>query len=107
MSTRDVRIAMSDGEFLAATIYLPDAGLPAPCLLEALPYRKDDITFSYVPEYERLRGEFGYAVCRVDVRGTGSSSGLALDEYQPQEQDDLELVIAWLASQPWCDGNVG
>jgi predicted acyl esterase len=46
-------------------------------VLEALPYRKDDATASYRPEYERLYSEFGYAVARVDLRGTGSSEGVA------------------------------
>jgi hypothetical protein len=45
-------------------------------VLEALPYRKDDVTASYRSEYERLYSEFGYAVARVDLRGTGSSEGL-------------------------------
>jgi predicted acyl esterase len=68
-------IPMPDGVRLAATLYLPDgaAAAPVPCLLEALPYRKDDVTASYAPEYVRFAAEFGYAVARVDVRGTGSS----------------------------------
>lgn len=111
MPSRDIRIIMRDSVSLAATLYLPDhtatSGKPSPCLLEALPYRKDDVTFSYTPEYERLSGEFGYAVCRLDLRGTGSSEGLATDEYPVSEQDDLVEVIAWLAAQDWCDGNVG
>ena len=56
---------------------------PQPCLLEALPYRKDDLTSSYRREYVRLRDEHGYAVCRLDLRGTGSSGGDATDEYPP------------------------
>jgi putative CocE/NonD family hydrolase len=101
---------MPDGVHLAATLYLPDGAnpaAPAPCLLEALPYRKDDVTASYTPEYVRFAAEFGYAVARVDVRGTGSSGGIALDEYHPQELADLHEVIAWLAAQPWCTGAVG
>jgi len=108
MSTRDVQIPMSDGVRLAATLYLPpeDAG-PQPCLLEALPYRKDDLTASYADSYERLRDAHGYAVCRLDLRGTGSSQGEATDEYPTSEQRDLVEAIAWLAAQEWCDGNVG
>ncbi len=98
---------MPDGVELAATLYLPDSTVPQPCLLEALPYRKDDLTASYEPSYQRLRDEHGYAVCRLDLRGTGSSAGDALDEYQPAEQRDLAEVIAWLAAQEWCDGQVG
>ena len=30
-----------------------------------------------------------------------------LDEYLAQELQDGADVIAWLAAQPWCDGNVG
>ncbi len=104
----DVRIPMDDGVSLAATLYLPDhvAG-PQPCILEALPYRKDDLTSSYRPDYVRLRDDHGYAVCRLDLRGTGSSGGDATDEYPPREQQDLRLVLTWLAEQEWCDGNLG
>ena len=98
---------MSDGVELAATLYLPDTSDPQPCLLEALPYRKDDLTSSYAASYERLRDKHGYAVCRLDLRGTGSSGGDALDEYQPDEQRDLAEVMRWLAAQDWCDGQVG
>jgi len=105
---REVSIAMDDGVRLAATVWLPDeSGGPQPCLLEALPYRKDDLTSSYASEYERLRDQYGYAVCRLDLRGTGSSGGDATDEYPPREQADLVAVIGWLATQDWCDGNVG
>ena len=99
---------MSDGVALAASLYLPppEAG-PQPCLLEALPYRKDDLTASYAASYERLRDQHGYAVCRLDLRGTGSSGGDATDEYPVAEQRDLAEVITWLAGQSWCDGQVG
>ena len=100
---------MADGIRLSVTLYLPDpAGGLQPCILEALPYRKDDMTStSYSSEYERLRDEYGYAVARLDLRGTGSSGGRATDEYPAQEQADLHEVIAWLAAQDWCSGAVG
>ena len=103
-------IPMEDGVRLAASLFLPDgtrAGGKVPVVLEALPYRKDDATASYRPEYERLCGEYGYAVARVDLRGTGSSEGVAVDEYPASEQADLCRVIGWLASQPWSTGAVG
>ena len=102
---REVSIQMPDGARLAATLWLPAHGRQ-PCLLEALPYRKDDLTSS-AETYVRLRDEFGYAVCRLDLRGTGSSTGNATDEYPPTERDDLSAVIAWLADQDWCDGSIG
>jgi uncharacterized protein len=107
-SEQEVRIAMRDGVELAATLYLPDpVDGPQPCLLEALPYRKDDLTSSYASSYVSLRDNHAYAVCRLDLRGTGSSSGDPTDEYPAAEQQDLVVVIGWLAEQPWCDGNVG
>jgi uncharacterized protein len=106
-TTEHLFVTMTDGARLAVTLFLPDTDAPAPCLLEALPYRKDDLTATYRPEYLRLRDEHGYAVCRVDVRGTGSSDGLATDEYPVQEQEDLAELIGWLADQAWCSGAVG
>ena len=99
-------IPMADGARLAATLYYPDGSGPWPAVLEALPYRKDDITASYRPEYVRL-AESGYVVCRMDVRGTGSSEGVALDEYPAVERTDMLTVIDWLATQEWSSGNVG
>ena len=107
MPREDLFIAMRDGVRLAATLYLPDGDGPWPALLEALPYRKDDLTASYRSEYERFAAEFGYAVCRLDIRGTGSSEGAPVDEYTVEEHEDIEEVIAWLASREWSNGNVG
>jgi predicted acyl esterase len=107
MPRTDLFVPMPDGVRLAATLYLPDREGPWPALLEALPYRKDDLTASYRTEYERLAAEFGYAVCRLDIRGTGSSEGMPVDEYTVQEHQDIERVIAWLAAQDWSNGNVG
>jgi putative CocE/NonD family hydrolase len=49
----------------------------------------------------------GYAAVRVDLRGTGDSDGVLLDEYLPQEIDDAREAIRWLAAQSWCTGAVG
>jgi hypothetical protein len=106
MEHRRAWIPLPDGTRLAARLWLPEER-PAAVLLEALPYRMDDLTASYSSEYERLCREGGFAVARVDLRGTGSSEGIAVDEYPPQEQADLAEVIAWLASQEWSTGRVG
>ena len=37
----------------------------------------------------------GYAYCRVDVRGTGSSGGVALDEYTADETRDGYDAVEW------------
>jgi hypothetical protein len=105
--TEDVAIAMRDGVRLAATLHVPPGEGPFPALVEALPYRKDDLTARYAAEYQRLADAFGYLVCRVDVRGTGSSEGTALGEYTQAELEDVAEVIGWLADQPWSTGAVG
>jgi len=103
-----VWMTVRDGTRLAADLYLPTGVSSAPALLEALPYRKDDLTAeSHSNDYLRLRAEGGFAVCRLDLRGTGSSGGRATDEYPLSELDDLADVIAWLSSQSWCNGRVG
>ena len=108
-SMANVWLPMRDGVYLAATVYIPHPSRGAqPCIIEALPYRKDDATsFSHQSEYERLRDEFGYAVARIDLRGTGNSGGRAVDEYPVSEQLDLADAMEWLVAQPWCDGNIG
>lgn len=97
---------MEDGVRLAATIYRPQSEGPWPALLEAYPYRKDDL-LTESAFYHRLCAEGDYAICRIDVRGTGSSEGIAVDEYPAQEQADLCRVIEWLAGREWSTGSVG
>src|SRR5712691_11762997 len=106
MEHRHAWIPMPDGVRLAARLFLPDQ-LPAPVVMEALPYRMDDLTASYDAEYTRICEEGGFAVCRIDLRGTGSSEGIAADEYDAQEQSDLVEAIAWLADADWSTGRVG
>lgn len=44
----------------------------------------------------------------MDIRGFGNSEGVPTGrEYSQQEQADGLQVIAWLAHQPWSNGNVG
>ncbi len=102
-------IMLSDGTRLAATIWLPeDAGDdPVPAILEYLPYRRRDGTVLRDRQTHAWFAGHGYAGVRVDMRGSGDSDGLLLDEYLPQEQADAVEVIAWLAAQPWCSGTVG
>ena len=72
-----------------------------------IPYGKD----SWRRNSDTARGEWlaarGFALCRLDVRGTGSSPGVALDEYTEAETRDGYDAVEWLAAQPWCNGNVG
>ena len=107
--TEQVRIPMDDGIDLAATLYVPDApgAGPFPAVLESIPYRKDDWTLSRDWPLHGAFAAAGYVSCRLDVRGTGSSRGIAEDEYTEREILDNLAVIDWLATQPWSSGAVG
>jgi predicted acyl esterase len=102
---KNVLVPMRDGVRLAADLYVPDAEGPWPAVLDYRPYRKDDEQPPGGRFYEAVTRR-GYVVARVDVRGTGASEGASVDEYTLEEQLDGCEVIAWLASQSWCDGKV-
>ena len=95
-------IPMPDGARLAARIWLPlDAEAdPVPAVLEYLPYRRRDGTSARDSVTQPYLAGHGYAAVRVDIRGTGDSEGLMLDEYDLPEIHDGAEVIAWLARQP-------
>ena len=99
-------LPMDDGAKIAVTLHFPDAPPPWPVVFEARPYRKDDFSDA-TTIYRRLCDEGGLAVCRADVRGTGSSEGVPEDEYTARELRDHVATIEWLASQDWSNGNVG
>jgi putative CocE/NonD family hydrolase len=102
-------IPMPDGSRLAARIWLPEDAQPAPvpAILDFLSYRQGDLMAARDAALYPYLAARGYAGARVDLRGTGNSEGIIHDGYTPQELQDGCDVIAWLAAQPWCDGNVG
>jgi putative CocE/NonD family hydrolase len=106
----NVLLPARDGLKLSANLWLPaprEPGEKFPAILEMIPYRKDD--WHYPSDLQRMTyfAQRGFAGCRLDVRGTGSSQGLALDEYTEAETLDGYDAVEWLAAQPWCNGNVG
>ena len=110
--TREIEhalIPLRDGKNLAVRIWMPRNASehPVPAILEYLPYRKRTGTFERDAQTHPYFAGHGYAAVRVDIRGSGESDGLLADEYTQQEQDDAVEVIAWLATQPWCNGRVG
>ena len=102
-------ITMRDGARLAARIWLPvkAESEPMPAVLEYIPYRKRDLSRDRDDNNQAYMAGHGYVCARVDMRGSGDSDGVITDEYTSQEQQDAVDIIAWLAAQPWCDGNVG
>lgn len=101
-------IPMRDGVKLGAVLVRPDApdgGVKYPALFTYDPYRATDSDgLSQMAYY----AEHGYYGAHVDLRGTGMSQGQTVpNEYSEQEGRDADDAIAWLAAQPWCNGNVG
>ncbi len=108
-TVRDDWITLADDCRLFARTVLPQGADedPVPAVLEYLPYRLTDGTAHRDATQHPYFAGHGYASVRVDIRGTGNSDGILMDEYLPQEQEDACEVIAWLARQPWCSGAVG
>lgn len=104
---QQVTIPLADGTLLAARLWLPGGEQHVPLVLEWIPYRQSDNTAvgdSMMHGYFAARG---IAALRVDLRGSGNSTGLLHDEYLAQEQDDALEVIDWVTRQPWSNGRVG
>ena len=104
---KDIMVPMRDGIELATDAWIPDGPGQAPALLVRLPYGKDMIglySYGMAPNVFGLV-EAGYAVVYQDCRGTFRSGG----EFSPMvnEASDGADAVAWLAAQPWCDGNIG
>ena len=102
-------IPMGDGVSLAVQLWLPADSdqKPAPVVVEYIPYRKRDRYRAYGLYWGRTLAERGIGYARLETRGSGDSGGLLEDEYLPGEHQDAATAIAWLATQPWCNGSVG
>ena len=105
----DVRVTARDGVELSVNLFLPralgDGRVPA--ILNTDPYRKDDWSSGWDLALAAHLAKHGYAYARLDVRGTGSSGGVPMDEYTVEETNDGHDVVEWLAAQPWCTGSIG
>jgi putative CocE/NonD family hydrolase len=102
-------IDLPDGVRLAARIWLPEDAetRPASAILDWVPYRKSDGTAVGDSAWGTYFARHGFAFVRIDLRGSGDSTGVMSDEYTEQEQDDAERAIEWIAQRPWCTGSVG
>ena len=89
-------IPLSDGCRLAARIWLPAYAeeRPVGAVMEYIPYRRRDLSRTRDEPMHRYFAEHGYASLRVDLRGSGDSSGLLEDEYTRQEWEDGVEAIA-------------
>ncbi|MGC1467708.1 MAG: CocE/NonD family hydrolase [Pseudolabrys sp.] len=128
----DTPIEMDDGVVVRADVFRPVADGKYPVIMNYGPYAKghafqDSRKFAWErmiaqkPEvaagssnkyqnWEVVDPEKwvpdGYAVVRVDSRGTGRSPGY-VDPWSPRETRDIYECIEWAAAQDWCSGKVG
>jgi len=114
----NIMVPMRDGVKLATDVYRPAQEGHWPVLVTRLPYNKDlRFPFEYPPFTKEKRIflelnldsarvlEAGYVIVAQDTRGRFASEG----EFEPfvQEAQDGADAIAWAASQPWSNGQVG
>ena len=91
---KNLLIPMPDGVRLAADVYGPAGAAldahpgPWPVVIDYIPYRKDELRPQLLHTYIAL-ARAGYPVVRIDIRGTGASDGVNVDEYAPQEQVEV------------------
>jgi putative CocE/NonD family hydrolase len=109
-------ITTRDGTRLAVDVHLPASRAPGtrlPAVLELTRYwraSEDPTTGVRRPSLGSLDRFFianGYAVLKVDARGSGASFGTRPGEYGPQEVRDGWDVVEWVTKQAWASGNVG
>ena len=105
-----------DGTRIAVDVHLPRAraaGERVPALLELTRYwraSENATTGARNPSLGSLDRFFlrnGYAVVKVDARGSGASFGTRPVEYGVQETRDAYDVVDWIVRQPWSSGSVG
>ncbi len=109
-------VTTRDGTRLAVDVHLPStraAGERLPALLELTRYwraSEDPTTGARRPSLYSLDRFFlrnGYAVLKIDARGSGASFGTRQAEYGPQEVRDGYDIVDWVVRQPWSSGSVG
>jgi len=96
-TSEELRLPMSDGVRLAATLYLPDGAPPAagrPAIMAFHGLGQTRTTSNAVAEAYFVPE--GYAVLTVDARGHGESGGLN-ELNGPREVEDVRELYDWLA----------
>jgi len=129
----NVPVRVRDGTILRANVFRPEDGVPVPAIASAHPYGKDkipahtrngrglDFQYRLFPQPHAIELSewtsweapdpgvwvpLGYAVVNIDVRGAGTSEGVA-EILSDQEALDYYDVIEWIGTQSWCSGRVG
>ncbi|WEK00857.1 MAG: CocE/NonD family hydrolase [Candidatus Sphingomonas phytovorans] len=103
-SDKSYYLPMRDGVRLAISLYFPGGvppEKPAPVMLIQTRYgRAGEADFGSA--WRRA----GYVVAIADTRGSTASFGARRVDIGPEEQRDMDEIIAHLAHQPWSNGQV-
>jgi uncharacterized protein len=115
----DIEIPMRDGARLRADVFRPKSGPRVPVIMNLGIYQKDK---RWIPpdDLEEKANPYlawetanplwwvprGYALVRVDARGSGKSPGRT-NPWSAEEAQDFYDAIEWAGAQPWCNGAVG
>ncbi|MCE1252345.1 MAG: CocE/NonD family hydrolase [Anaerolineae bacterium] len=110
-------VPMRDGICLAVDLYLPQglkSGEGLPTLFAATRYWRAQqlkAPFSWfisLPDSARsFFCAYGYALLRIDMRGTGASQGNQPHPWPATDLTDLYDLTDWVIKQPWSNGRVG
>src|SRR5207249_11348482 len=97
-----------DGVILRADVVRPDISAKVPAIVARTPYNKT-MQFNmqkYCPPVTAAMA--GYASVIQDIRGRYASEGeWNFKDLTAGNVDDGVDTVEWVASEPWCDGNVG
>ncbi len=120
VSTQSIYLTMRDGVKLAIDISLPKelpAGEKIPALLIMARYWRSFALRPGTPPNKAPMGprrpiedylvRHGYAVIRVDVRGSGASFGTFPYPWSQTEITDFGEVVEWAIKQSWSNGRAG
>lgn len=114
-TTASYYVPMRDGVRLAVDVHLPanrGANDRLPTLFELTRYRRSTLDTAGKPN-PPLRPvdldliSHGYALVKVDARGSGASFGTRPVEYGPEEVRDGYDLVDWAIKQTWSNGAVG
>jgi hypothetical protein len=95
--SQDMRVTMSDGVSLHATVSGQAPLIARPLIVEFSPYGAGSATTYDGPAYNYLL---------VQIRGTGDSDGI-FDALGERTQEDVVDTLSWACHQSWSDGRLG
>jgi len=97
-------VIMRDGISLAANIFRLESDKKYPAIIIRTPYSKDILGLGHFCEPIRIVNN-GYVLIVQDVRGRYCSEGV-FEPFVNEMKDGFDTV-EYIATQPWCDGNIG